>query len=152
MTLTRGDSLSQIFERFELPRQDFQAITEIASYKRYSSQPAARGRSSGSKVGHVVIADSVTSIPQHLDGCGGDAFGWSPSPSVGLLSHLEVIRSSLFQAGKDAGLSQQAILQLGQIFAHEIDFALDLREGDELKVVYEASYRDGEEVLRLPVA
>jgi murein DD-endopeptidase MepM/ murein hydrolase activator NlpD len=57
------------------------------------------------------------------------------------------IDSSLFQAGQDAGMSAPTIMTLAtQIFGWDIDFALDIREGDEFNVVYEQKYRDGKYV------
>ena len=56
------------------------------------------------------------------------------------------VRSSLMQAGAAAGLSDAITLGIAEIFAWDIDFALDLRRGDRFHVLYEALYRDGEHV------
>jgi murein DD-endopeptidase MepM/ murein hydrolase activator NlpD len=55
-----------------------------------------------------------------------------------------VIDSSLFDAAQAASLQDQTVLQLAQIFAWDIDFALDLRPGDELTVSYERLYQNGQ--------
>lgn len=55
-----------------------------------------------------------------------------------------VIHSSLFQAGLDAGLSENLIMGLAEIFGWDIDFALDIRRGDRFTLIYEGLYRDGE--------
>lgn len=55
------------------------------------------------------------------------------------------IHSSLFEDGLEAGLSEKTILKLADIFAWDIDFALNLRDGDEFTVVYEKLYVDGKE-------
>ncbi|MEQ1639080.1 MAG: peptidoglycan DD-metalloendopeptidase family protein [Methylococcales bacterium] len=47
------------------------------------------------------------------------------------------IATSLAQAGKNAGLSEQLMDQLTQIFAWDIDFATNLHNGDHFTVVYE---------------
>ncbi|MBS3745400.1 MAG: peptidoglycan DD-metalloendopeptidase family protein [Wenzhouxiangellaceae bacterium] len=52
------------------------------------------------------------------------------------------ITSSLFNAGKNAGLSDNMILRLAGIFGWDIDFALDIRRGDRFALVYEEIYRD----------
>jgi murein DD-endopeptidase MepM/ murein hydrolase activator NlpD len=57
-----------------------------------------------------------------------------------------VIHTSLFQDGKDAGLTDRLILQLAKIFEYDIDFALDLQDGDHFTVVYETLYLNGEQV------
>jgi murein DD-endopeptidase MepM/ murein hydrolase activator NlpD len=55
-----------------------------------------------------------------------------------------VITSSLFVAGKQAGLSDAMVMKLANIFGWDIDFVLDIREGDQFLLVYEKLYRDGE--------
>lgn len=53
------------------------------------------------------------------------------------------ITSSLFLAGKEAGLADAMVLKLAELFGWDIDFVLDLREGDHFHVLYEKVYRDG---------
>lgn len=53
------------------------------------------------------------------------------------------IRQSLFLDGQAAGLSDALIMQLVEIFGWDIDFALDLREGDTFAVIHEELYREG---------
>lgn len=54
------------------------------------------------------------------------------------------IRNSLFNATDDAGIPDQIALQVAEVFSSEIDFHEDLREGDQLNVIYEAYYNAGE--------
>jgi len=55
-----------------------------------------------------------------------------------------VIQTSLFMAAKDAGLNDAMIMKLANIFGWDIDFVLDIRDGDRFMLVYEKLYRDGE--------
>lgn len=55
-----------------------------------------------------------------------------------------VIRSSLFLAAKEAGLGDAMTMEFANIFGWDIDFILDIREGDRFFVIYEKLYRDGE--------
>jgi murein DD-endopeptidase MepM/ murein hydrolase activator NlpD len=55
-----------------------------------------------------------------------------------------VIQSSLFVAGKRAGLSDAMVMKLANIFGWDIDFILDIRKGDRFMLVYEKLYREGE--------
>jgi len=55
-----------------------------------------------------------------------------------------VINSSLFLAARAAGLKDQMILELANIFGWDIDFVLDIRDGDRFMLVYEKIFRDGE--------
>jgi murein DD-endopeptidase MepM/ murein hydrolase activator NlpD len=53
------------------------------------------------------------------------------------------IRSSLFEAGSDAGISDRIIMDMAGIFEWDIDFIQDVREGDRFTVLYEELWRDG---------
>ena len=54
-----------------------------------------------------------------------------------------IIDSSLFAAGSKAGMSNQMVLKLAELFKYDIDFVQDLREGDSFTVIYDDVYRDG---------
>lgn len=57
------------------------------------------------------------------------------------------IDSSLFEAGVDAGISGQTVMVLAnEIFGWDIDFANEIRAGDEFGVLYEQRYQDGQYV------
>lgn len=53
------------------------------------------------------------------------------------------IDSSLFQAAGAADISDTIALKLANVFAWDIDFVLDIREGDRFTAVYEQIYQDG---------
>ena len=55
-----------------------------------------------------------------------------------------VINCSLFLAAKNVGLSDPMIMRLANIFGWDIDFVLDIRQGDRFMLVYEKLYREGE--------
>jgi murein DD-endopeptidase MepM/ murein hydrolase activator NlpD len=54
------------------------------------------------------------------------------------------ITSSFWNAGVNAGLSNAQVINFANIFGWDIDFALDLREGDHFHLIYEKQYVDGE--------
>jgi len=56
------------------------------------------------------------------------------------------IKSSLYLAAQEAGISQNIIMELANIFGWDIDFALDIRKGDSFTVLYEELYRNGEKI------
>ncbi|GAA6136117.1 peptidoglycan DD-metalloendopeptidase family protein [Oceaniserpentilla sp. 4NH20-0058] len=56
------------------------------------------------------------------------------------------IDSSLFETGMDAGMSNNIIMQLATIFGWDVDFALDIRQGDNFSLIYEEKYLDGKRV------
>jgi len=53
------------------------------------------------------------------------------------------IDSSLFQAAEAADISDIVAMKLASVFAWDIDFVLDIREGDRFTAVYEQIYQDG---------
>ncbi len=53
------------------------------------------------------------------------------------------IDSSLFQAAGAADISDTVALKLANVFAWDIDFVLDIREGDRFTAVYEQIFQDG---------
>lgn len=56
------------------------------------------------------------------------------------------IESSLFEDGQDAGLPDNLIMKLVEIFGWDIDFALDLRRGDSFSVIHEEKFLLGQKV------
>lgn len=53
------------------------------------------------------------------------------------------IQESLYLAAKQANLNQSTIMELSDIFQWELDFARDIRKGDQFALVYDRLYRDG---------
>ena len=62
-----------------------------------------------------------------------------------------IIKDSLFLSAKKSGLSDNLIMQLVSIYGWDIDFALDIREGDTFTVIYEEQYKDGVKVADGPI-
>jgi murein DD-endopeptidase MepM/ murein hydrolase activator NlpD len=56
------------------------------------------------------------------------------------------IHDSLFSDGQRAGLSDAKILKLADIFAYDIDFALDLQDGDRFSLIHEEYWLHGEKI------
>ena len=54
------------------------------------------------------------------------------------------IDSSFWNAGVEAGLTDNQIMHLAGIFGWDIDFAMGIRKGDMFNIVYEEKYIDGE--------
>jgi murein DD-endopeptidase MepM/ murein hydrolase activator NlpD len=53
------------------------------------------------------------------------------------------IDDSLFMAAEREGLDYNVTMELARIFGYDIDFALDIQEGDKFSVIYEERYVDG---------
>ena len=53
-----------------------------------------------------------------------------------------VIETSLFESGATAGLTDKVIMNVAGIFAWDVDFVLDIRQGDSYYVQYEEIWQD----------
>ncbi len=56
------------------------------------------------------------------------------------------ITSSLFASAAKAGVSDATIMNLANIFQWDVDFMLDIRQGDEFHIIVEELWRDGKRV------
>ncbi len=56
------------------------------------------------------------------------------------------IKSSLFEAAAESNISESIIMELAGIFGWDIDFSLDIREGDQFGIVYNELYKDGSKI------
>jgi murein DD-endopeptidase MepM/ murein hydrolase activator NlpD len=57
-----------------------------------------------------------------------------------------VIQTSLFESAATASLSDKVIMNIAGIFAWDVDFVLDIRQGDDYYVQYEEIWQDGKHV------
>jgi len=65
-------------------------------------------------------------------------------PTVTITRFAEgVVEDSLFGAGKRAGVSDTVILEMADAFGYDIDFALEVQQGDTFRVMYEEILVDG---------
>lgn len=53
------------------------------------------------------------------------------------------IKNSLYEDGLSSGLSPDIVMNLSDVFAWEIDFASDIKQGDNFRVLYETKYLEG---------
>src|SRR3972149_11998064 len=62
-----------------------------------------------------------------------------------------IITDSLFLSAQRSGLSDNLSMQLVELFGWDIDFALDIREGDRFFILYEEKFKNGEKVQDGPI-
>jgi murein DD-endopeptidase MepM/ murein hydrolase activator NlpD len=151
IVVARNDTLDAIFGRAGLDKADLAAIRNL---------PGVRSSIDSLKPGdaiHVVHANGAirsltrkVSETQTLDVVRTDA-GFTTrlldNPTeTRTRTATAVIDSSLFQAAEAAEISDGIALKLANIFGWDIDFVLDIREGDRYTVVYEQIYQDGKKL------
>lgn len=145
----RNDTLDQIFRRLQL------SLTDLANIRALEGARAALDRlrpgdelTFASRGGELVGFERPLSLSQTLKVQRGDDNGFTASvEEVPLTRHVVTtggsIDSSLFAAGTAAGLRDITTMQLAEVFRWDVDFVLDLRQGDSFRLVYEQLERDG---------
>lgn len=64
-------------------------------------------------------------------------------PEVNPVYRYGRVNNSLFGSAQRSGLSDALIMELAKVFQWDIDFALDIRRGDEFSLILEELYLDG---------
>ena len=148
VVVQRNDTLDAIFRRFELNLADLADVRALDGARALLDRlmPGEALRLTH-RDGDLVGLERNLSLTEQLRvSRGADGFRAEVSArpiETRLAVAHGVIDSSLFDAAQDAGLRDQTVLQLAQIFGWDIDFALDLRAGDEFAVSYQRLYQQG---------
>jgi len=57
------------------------------------------------------------------------------------------VKDILYTSALEQGIDELLVLDIADLFQWQVDFALDIRNGDSFKVIYEARYLDGQYVM-----
>lgn len=150
-TVKSGDNLSLLFSRNGLSPQEL--------YKATLDKTAAKQLKKifpGDEIKLRIDGDTLTELSYEFD-LGrslhmlrdGDTF--TAEIIERPLEHRRtqatgVINDSLFLSAQAAGLSDKLTMELAGIFGWDVDFALDIRQGDSYSVIYEEIFLDDEKV------
>jgi len=152
VTVKSGDSLAGIFSRVGIPPVQLHDLLEQGgaanNLKKIYPGQTLRLMTSDSK-GLIKLAYQVDKLSTLEIIHEGDDFILSTThltPERRQISASGIIDSSLFVAGQKANLSDNLTMELAGIFAWDIDFALDIRKGDQFTVLYEELFLDGENI------
>ncbi len=143
-----GDNLSLIFQRAGFSKRDVHhVVSESTDGKTlariYPGQVIAfRSAEDGKLAAVKVVKSPLETIIYSKGEKGFNSEIVTRTPEVREAWATAEITSSLFLAGKQAGLSQTTIMDLAIIFGGVIDFVQDPRQGDTIQVVYEELYLD----------
>lgn len=146
----RGDSLSAIFKRLGIPQRDLYEALHVSSdaTRLENIRPNEVLRFQLTENNRLYALRYPLSPLRELKIWRveeGFACQISEREVEHQMNHASAtIHSSLFLAGQRAGLSDRMIMELAEIFAWDIDFAMDIRQGDRFTVVYEEYYQGGE--------
>lgn len=147
-----GDTLSSIFYRAGLNDRDVYNVTSSSDagknlarlYPGHKFIFTVDERKTLLRLNHVIDELNSQSFTASETGFIHDEL--VRKPDIRVTTSHSVIESSLYNAGKDANLSEQTIMELAGIFGWDIDFALDIRKGDSFKILFEEKFLDGEKI------
>jgi murein DD-endopeptidase MepM/ murein hydrolase activator NlpD len=149
LTIRRGDSLDRLFRKNGLSIGDLARIMKLDESRQH-----LRMIRPGDELKVKHDNGTVLALSRELDivrmlevDRAGDEFSatvYDRPLETRRVSANGTINSSLFEAAADAGVSDRTIMNLAGIFAWDIDFVLDIRQGDSFSVVYEEKWRDDE--------
>ncbi|RTE64619.1 peptidase M23 [Amphritea opalescens] len=150
-TVRNGDTLTSIFKRAGLSSRDAflvsDAVKETDALKRiYPGQTLSFVINDHqlSKLKHIrnqLESSLIISTDQ-----GYRVKELKKQPDITPRFVEGTIENSLFLDASQAGLSDRMIMELAAIFGWDIDFVLDLRQGDHFNLVYEEKFLDGKKI------
>ncbi len=152
VTIKSGDSLARVFKQLDIPpRQLHDLLASGGAAKKltriYPGQ-VLRLRTSAAndllELRYEIDALNSVEITRQADNYQSRLVAREPERRV--VSAAGQIDSSLFLAAQKAKLPENITMELASIFGWDIDFALDIREGDQFAVLFEELYLDGERV------
>ena len=156
ITVKKGDTLSSIFSQLEIHSQlnQITGLDEVKSMaKNIRPGDQLQIRREEGKFCELIYHKSRTQrLLVKKDSNGRFSTELSEDPIETRRTSAEgSIVNSLFLAGKKAGISDNLIMQLADVFGYDIDFALDIRKGDRFKVIYEEQFTKGEKLADGPI-
>ncbi|MBC9000051.1 MULTISPECIES: peptidoglycan DD-metalloendopeptidase family protein [unclassified Pseudomonas] len=157
VVVSKGDTLSTLFEKVGLPAT---AVHEILASDKQAKQfsQLKRGQKLEFELNpegqltslHSKVSDLETITLTKNDK--GYAFNRvTAKPTVRTAYVHGVINSSLSQSAARAGLSHSLTMDMASVFGYDVDFAQDIRQGDEFDVIYEQKVVNGKAVGNGPI-
>ncbi|MBV1921958.1 MAG: peptidoglycan DD-metalloendopeptidase family protein [Pseudomonadales bacterium] len=151
-TVKSGDTLSHIFKRAGLNAQDVYNITHFGGDSKTLTrlkpgQELLFDINEEGKLNQLNYIESKLESTLFIKTDSSYTVNKTTKKLIAYSKYSEAtINNSLFQAGQKAGLSQNLIMELANVFGWDVDFALDIRKGDSFKLIYEEMHLDGEKI------
>lgn len=151
LTIKSGDNLSSVFSRMGLNDRDIYELFDGSK-----SAKDLRSISPGQKMEFLVDNGKLQALKYYKNTLDSLTFtrtetGFasqqiSLKPDVKRSFRQGTINSSLFLAGKQAGLPINLTMELAEIFGFDVDFAQDIQKGDQFKVMFEEQYLNDKKI------
>jgi murein DD-endopeptidase MepM/ murein hydrolase activator NlpD len=149
LRVARGDTLERMFRRNSLSIGDMMAVLADEQSRRHLSilRPGdvILVQHEEGRVARITREIDEIRILEVLRADSGFVSSISERPvETRVVTATAVINSSLFNAGRAAGVPDSVTMSVAGLFQWDVDFALDIRQGDRYTVVYQELWRDGE--------
>lgn len=147
-----GDSLALIFKRAGLDANAMYEVIENKSHKKtlksiHPGQTLSFALDSNNALQALRYQKSkLTSSVFTRTEAGFQLSEEAREPDTRIAFRSATIDSSLFTAGRNAGMNAGLIMELANVFGWDIDFALDIRKGDSFNLIFEEKFLDGEKL------
>lgn len=144
----RNDTMDAIFRRMALDKADLAAIRNLPGIRQsldfLKPGDAIKVTHAAGEIKELSRKVSETETLKVVRGDDGFAARMISNPvEVRTRTATATIDSSVFQAAEAASMSDLVALKIANVFAWDIDFVNDIREGDHFTAVYEQIYQNG---------
>lgn len=147
VTIKPGDHLSSLFPRLGLSPQQLHEIMALgdvtAGLARVKPGQEIKFRTAGNQLQELLYEVDEKSLHVKRESGKFAAYLTNHAVETRVSYAAGTIKSSLFEDAQAAGLSDNHTMEMADIFGWDIDFALDLREGDSFGVVYQEQFMNG---------
>ena len=149
--LKPGDNLSKIFTRYSLSAADALSIAHKAPKGALNLQPGQTIKWQSTESNNVtrmrietsrLVAHDFTRTIEGKYEYQLDEKVADRRPKFAQAT----IQSSLFLDGARQDIPQSILIEFAGLFGWDIDFALDIRQGDQFSLIYEELFLDGERI------
>lgn len=152
VVVAKGDTLSTLFEKVGLPSTSVHEIlasdkqakqfSQLKHGQKLEFEMTANGQLNSL---HSQVSDLET-ITLSKTAKGYTFRRVTTLPTVRSAYVHGVINSSLSASGQRAGLPHSLTMDMAKVFGYDIDFAQDIRPGDQFEVIYEQKVVNGKTV------
>jgi murein DD-endopeptidase MepM/ murein hydrolase activator NlpD len=156
LSIKSGENLSLIFDRLHISRQDLDRVislgTPVSNLKYLMPGHELRLRYKDGQLQameyDIDLTDTVR-VSSKDDVFSAELVTTKLDTRISQASGI--ITDSLFLSAQRTGVSDNLTMQLVDIFGWDIDFAMDIREGDQFSILYEEKFKNGIKVQDGPI-
>ncbi len=149
----KGDTLSTLFAKVGLPAASVHEVLASDKQAKQFSQ-LKHGQKLEFELGPDGQLTNLHSKVSDIESKGAKGFAFNRITTKPVMRSAYVhgvINSSLSQSAARAGLSHSLTMDMASVFGYDVDFAQDIRQGDEFDVIYEQKVVNGKAVGNGPI-